>query len=286
MSNDGTEVAASATRTAPRATGAGPHATGGASRAPGSVQSVDRALRVLEILADQGARGVTEIADELGVHKSTAFRLISVLEDHQLVEQVEERGRYHLGFGIVRLAGATSAQLDLTRQSQPVCEDLASALDETVNIAVLEGSSVINISQARGGAAIASHNWVGQLTPPHATSSGKVLLAALTDAEVFALLPDPLPRYTDQTLTSRNRLAQALRDIRAKGYGVTQSELEVGLNAVAAPVRGPAGDVIAALSVSGPTYRMSTDLLPELAQHAIAAAAEISRRLGYRPRLG
>ena len=211
MSNDGGEVAARATPKAPRATAT-------PQRASGSVQSVDRALRVLEILADQGARGVTEIADELGVHKSTAFRLISVLEDHQLVEQVEDRGRYHLGFGIVRLAGATSAQLDLTRQSQPVCEDLATALDETVNIAVLEGSSVINISQARGGAAIASHNWVGQLTPPHATSSGKVLLAELTDAEVFALLPDPLPRYTDHTLTTRTRLGAGVA--RRAGEGV------------------------------------------------------------------
>jgi DNA-binding IclR family transcriptional regulator len=279
MSNDSGEDAADATEAAASATDVAPRATG-------SVQSVDRALRVLEILADQGARGVTEIADELGVHKSTAFRLISVLEDHQLVEQVEERGRYRLGFGIVRLAGATSAQLDLTRQSQPVCEDLATALDETVNIAVLEGSFVINISQARGGAAIASHNWVGQLTPPHATSSGKVLLAELTDAEVFALLPDPLTRYTEHTLTTRAELAKALSDVRAQGYGVTQSELEVGLNAVAARVRGPGGDVIAALSVSGPTYRMSTELLPEIAQHAIAAAAEISRRLGYRPPLG
>jgi DNA-binding IclR family transcriptional regulator len=257
-----------------------------APRASGSVQSVDRALRVLEILADHGDRGVTEIADELGVHKSTAFRLISVLEDHQLVEQVEERGRYHLGFGIVRLAGATSAQLDLTRQSQPVCEELATALDETVNIAVLEGSSVINISQARGGAAISSHNWVGQLTPPHATSSGKVLLSVLTDEQVFALLPEPLDRYTEHTLTTHAQLAAALQEVRALGYGVTQSELEVGLNAVAAPVRGPSGDVIASLSVSGPTYRMSTDLLPELAQHALAATAEISRRLGYRPPRG
>jgi DNA-binding IclR family transcriptional regulator len=264
----------------------GDASTGVAKRAPGSVQSVDRALRVLEILADHGARGVTEIADELGVHKSTAFRLISVLEDHQLVEQVEDRGRYHLGFGIVRLAGATSAQLDLTRQSQPVCEDLASALDETVNIAVLEGSSVINISQARGGAAIASHNWVGQLTPPHATSSGKVLLAALSDAQVSALLPDPLRRFTDATLTSRTKLRQALREVRAEGYGVTEGELEVGLNAVAAPVHGPDGEIIAALSVSGPTYRMSSDLLPEIAKSAVAAADEISRRLGYRAPLG
>jgi DNA-binding IclR family transcriptional regulator len=234
-------------------------------RATGSVQSVDRALRVLEILADHGARGVTEIADELGVHKSTAFRLMSMLEDHRPARGCDLR----------------SARPD---PAEPAgCEDLATELDETVNIAVLQGSSVINISQARGGAAIASHNWVGQLTPPHATSSGKVLLAALPDAQVTALLPDPLQRFTDRTVTTRSKLRQTPREVRTLGYGVTEGELEVGLNAVAAPVRGPDGEIIAALSVSGPMYRMSTELLPELAARAVTAAAEISRRLGYRP---
>jgi DNA-binding IclR family transcriptional regulator len=243
---------------------------------------VDRALRILEILAGRGTRGVTEIAGELGVHKSTASRLLAVLEDHQLVEQVRERGRYHLGFGIVRLAGATSAQLDLTRHSQAVCAELAAELHETVNIAVLEGSWVINISQARGGAAIASQNWVGQLTPPHATSSGKVLLAALTDARVTAVLDGPLRRYTDATITSRTRLRRELRTVRARGYGVTESELEAGLSAVSAPVHGPDGQVIAALSASGPSYRLSSELLPAVAGRVAAAAADISRRLGYR----
>jgi IclR family transcriptional regulator, acetate operon repressor len=163
-------------------------------RATGSVQSVDRALRVLEILADHGARGVTEIADELGVHKSTAFRLMSMLEDHRPARGCDLR----------------SARPD---PAEPAgCEDLATELDETVNIAVLQGSSVINISQARGGAAIASHNWVGQLTPPHATSSGKVLLAALPDAQVTALLPDPLQRFTDRTVTTRSKLRQTPRE--------------------------------------------------------------------------
>src|SRR5262245_22233884 len=137
-----------------------------------SVQSVDRAVTILEILARRGETGVTEVAAELGVHKSTAFRLVAALERRGLVEQAGDRGKYRLGFGIVRLAGATTAQLDLARESRTVCERLAQEIGETVNIAILEDLHAINISQVRGPAAITGYNWVGQRTPVHATSSG------------------------------------------------------------------------------------------------------------------
>jgi DNA-binding IclR family transcriptional regulator len=107
---------------------------------PALVQSVDRALSILEILARQGDAGVTEIGKELGVHKSTAFRLLAALESHGFVEQSEDRGSYRLGFGIVRLAGSITAQLDLNRQGRAACERLAADLDDTVNIAILDGS--------------------------------------------------------------------------------------------------------------------------------------------------
>ena len=141
------------------------------------VQSVDRALSVLEILAKRGVAGVTEIAGELGVHKSTASRLVAVLESRGFVEQLADRGKYRLGFGIVRLAGALTVQRDLAHESRGACESLAADVGETVDVAILDGDRVINISEVRGPAAVASHNWVGQSTPPHATSSGKVLLA-------------------------------------------------------------------------------------------------------------
>ncbi len=261
--------------------------TGGAtspsrSRTDGLVQSVDRAVHILELLAQRGASGVTEIAAQLGVHKSTAFRLISVLEGHQLVEQVRDHGKYHLGLGIIRLAGATAAQLDLTREGQQVCERLASELGETVNIAVLEEFWVINISQVRGPAAVASHNWVGQLTPPHATSSGKVLLASLADGVVDRLLARPLQRYTPRTITASDDLRAQLAAVRELGYSITVEELEIGLNAVAAPIRTLGDEIIAALSVSGPSYRLGEERVHEAAALVMAAAAEISRRLGYR----
>ncbi|MEV1171869.1 IclR family transcriptional regulator [Nonomuraea sp. NPDC049784] len=239
-----------------------------------SVQSVDRAIAILEILARDGATRVTDLAVELDVHKSTAFRLLAALEHGGLVEQSGDRGRYRLGFGVVRLAGAATAQLDLSRESRPVCLRLAEEVGETVNIAVPQDGDAVNISQVRGPAAISGHNWVGQRTPSHATSSGKVLLAfgALR-------LPAELARYTPRTITSPAGLG--LEEIRERGWAATVEELEVGLNAVAAPIRGSDGSVVAAVSASGPSYRLTPDRLPEVGELLVEAAREISQRIGY-----
>ncbi|MCA2221579.1 IclR family transcriptional regulator [Nonomuraea aurantiaca] len=239
-----------------------------------SVQSVDRAIAILEILAREGATRVTDLAVQLDVHKSTAFRLLAALEQGGLVEQSGDRGRYRLGFGVVRLAGAATAQLDLSKESRPVCLRLAEAVGETVNIAVPQDGDAVNISQVRGPAAISGHNWVGQRTPSHATSSGKVLLAfgALR-------LPAEPARYTPSTLTEAGRLR--LAEIRERGWATTVEELEVGLNAVAAPIRGSDGSVVAAVSVSGPSYRLTPERLPEVGALLAEGAREISQRIGY-----
>lgn len=145
----------------------------------GSVQSVDRAVSVLEILAKLGEAGVTEISEELGVHKSTAFRILGVLENRGLVEQERDRGKYYLGAGVLRLVGAAAIRLDISQEGQPVCRALAEDTGETANIAVLDGDAAVNIMQARGSAAVTAYNWLGRRTPLHATASGKVLLAHL-----------------------------------------------------------------------------------------------------------
>ncbi|GHF19320.1 IclR family transcriptional regulator [Amycolatopsis deserti] len=244
------------------------------------VQSVDRAIAILDILARRGEAGVTEIAQELDVHKSTAFRLVGALEAWQLVEQVSERGKYRLGFGIVRLAGATTARLDLSRESRAVCERLAAELDETVNVAVVDQGQATNIMQVYGSAAVTARNWIGQRTPLHATSSGKVLLAWAADDERESALAE-LPAFTPNTRTDRAKLAEELAQVRERGWACTVEELEVGLNAVAAPIRAANGDVIAALSVSGPAYRMEPSSYVDIAEKIVAGAEEISFRVGY-----
>lgn len=255
----------------------------GTERGPAAlVQSVDRALSVLEILAVRGEAGVTEIAGELGVHKSTAFRLVAVLENRGLVEQLADRGKYRLGFGIVRLAGATAAQLDLAQEGREVCEELAADVGETVNIAILDDDRAVNITQVRGRATISTHNWVGRGTPLHATSSGKVLLAHSPDAVREAVLSGVLQRYTDATITDPGALQRQLEEVAARGWAATVEELEVGLNAVAAPVRDADGRVAAAVSVSGPSFRMTPASLGELVAPLVVTAADaLSRRLGF-----
>ncbi|RZU31052.1 IclR family transcriptional regulator [Blastococcus saxobsidens] len=256
-----------------------------AERAPAAlVQSVDRALAVLEILGSRGEAGVTEIAAELGVHKSTAFRLVAVLESREFVEQLAERGKYRLGFGIVRLAGVTAAQLDLTREGRRTCEELAVDLGETVNIAILDGDRVVNISQARGSGAITSYNWVGQATPLHATSSGKVLLAFAPEPLRKKLLGGDLPRFTDATLTTPEALERELAETRRRGWAATAEEYEMGLNAVAAPVRDAESRVVAAVSASGPAFRLTRESFDVVSSQVVAAADALSRRLGFFPR--
>jgi DNA-binding IclR family transcriptional regulator len=260
----------------------GNDSSGGRSDSNGGVQSVDRAISILEILSQRREAGVSEIAVELGVHKSTAFRLLGALESRGLVEQAEDRGKYRLSFGIIRLAGGVAARLDLTQQGRPVCQRLAEDIGETVNLAVARSHYAVNLDQVRGTSSVTVHNWVGQLTPLHATSSGKVLLAHFDDRHRAQVIQAAgLESYTPNTITSADVLEKQLEEARRRGYAMTLEELEIGLNAIAAPIRSYDGEVVAAVSVSGPAYRFSEERMRELTPALMAGAADISHRLGF-----
>jgi DNA-binding IclR family transcriptional regulator len=243
------------------------------------VQSVDRALTILEVLARRGEAGVTEVAAELGVHKSTAFRLVATLEAHRLVEQAGDRGKYRLGVGVLRLAGATAARLDVVQEARPVCRQLAADTGETVNITVLSDSSALYLDQVAGSSALQPHNWVGQHIPLHATSNGKVLLSGLDPSALDRLLPT-LPSFTARTIIRKSELRAELDRVREQGYAVAIDELEIGLAAVAAPIRNAGGDVVASMSVSGPTFRLA-ERIGEIAARLTEASLEVSVRLGW-----
>jgi DNA-binding IclR family transcriptional regulator len=249
--------------------------------ASGGVQSVDRAVNVLEILAREGHAGVSEVAAEIGVHKSTAFRLLAALEERDLVEQNTERGKYQLGFGVLRLASAIPARLDLVRQAQPVLDDLAQRLDETINLAVVREHYSVHVQQALGSAAVASQNWVGQLTPLHATSSGKILLAHMSEGRLDEVLDAGLKSYTEHTITSRDALLEQLARAREEGFATAFEELETGLNAAAVPVRDHTGAVVGAVSASGPAYRFDKARIESVADDLKASGDRISQRMGW-----
>jgi DNA-binding IclR family transcriptional regulator len=250
----------------------------------GRLQSVERAISVLEVLAARGEAGVTEVATEIAVHKSTAFRLLGALEGRGLVEQTGHRGKYRLGFGLVPLAGAVTDRLDVVQQCRAECTRLADELGETVNVAVLRDHFAVNVDQARGPSTVATHNWIGQLTPLHCTSSGKVLLAHLDPARRAELLARAgTPALTPRTETVAQRLDEQLARVREVGYAMAAEEYEVGLNAVAAPVFDRSGQVVAAVSVSGPSYRLDDQRIRQVVAPLLAATADISRRMGHRP---
>ena len=247
----------------------------------GPVQSVDRAAAILEILARDGEAGVTEVARELGVHKSTASRLLAALDRRELVTQDTARGKFRLGVGIVRLAGAASRRLDVVQEGRPVCRALAQEVGETVNLAIMSGRDALYLDQVAGPAALSPHNWAGQRIPLHATSDGKVLLAYLPEAELAECLTPPLARFTDHTITAAEDFPPLLAEVRRQGYATAAEELEAGLTAIAAPVRNAEGTVIASISASGPSFRIPAGRIPALATAVRRAAAEVSRRLGW-----
>ena len=248
--------------------------------ANGTVQSVDRAMTILEILARNGDTGVTEIAAQLGVHKSTAFRLLATLENHRMVEQLGDRGQYRLGVTNLRLAGATTARLDVVTEARDVSRRLAASTGETVNVAVLADTAALYVDQVAAASALQSHNWVGQRIPLHATSNGKILLSELPEEAVWAAVRD-MPRLTEQTITTHEALAAELAHVRELGYALANNELELGLSAVAAPIRNVHADVVASISVSGPSFRLNEERLEAVIPELVAAADEVSHRLGW-----
>jgi IclR family transcriptional regulator, acetate operon repressor len=254
--------------------------------ARGGVRSVHRALRALELIAEEGELGVTDLGRGLGVHKATASRLAATLADGGLIERDPTTDRYRLGFGLIRLVGAAMASIDLVRTAHPVLEELADRTRETINIGVLSGSGVVYVDQVSSAHLIAGTNWVGRRTPLHASSSGKVLLAHMPESERQQLLARPLEAVAARTVTDPARLLRQLEEVRARGYATIQDELEEGLNAVAAPVRRLGGEVVAALSISGPSFRVRAVDLPRLGRLTIDAADAVSRRLGYTVRRG
>lgn len=248
-----------------------------------SLQSVDRAIMVLKILARTGSAGVTEVAEEMGVHKSTISRLLRALEA-QGMAQSSGRGKYQLGLGILHLANSIPMRLDLAKEARPALVALAAKFGETVNLAVLSADHVVNIDEAFGPSTLGTKNWMGLPTPIHATSSGKVFLASLPATERDRILDElGMPAVTNQTITSRQELEDQLAAVAESGYATVHGELEDGLNGIAVPVRGHRGTVIGALSISGPSFRFEPEEQPGLIEELKQAGRKISGNMGFQP---
>ena len=248
--------------------------------APGT-QSIDRAGEMLARLLDSDEpMSLRDLAEAADLPKSTASRLLTALERHGLVHQTGQRGKLEPGPAILRFAHRGGVERHLVELAQPALDALSHACHETVNLSVPTPGGVDHLAQVDGRHFLGAGQWVGRRVDYHCTANGKVFLAF----GAAALPPGPLARLTTDTVVSRAALDAELERVRRDGFATTADELEAGLSAIAAPVRGPAGDVIAALSVSGPTLRLTHARVAELAPILVHEALALDERLGsHRP---
>ena len=248
------------------------------------LSTVRNAARVLTSFSvEERELGVTELARRLGLGKSTVHRLLATLAAEHLVEQNPQTGKYRLGLKVYELGALVSVHMDLHEAAIAHLHELRNRTGETVQLAVLDGREVVYVERLESSHTLRLFGRVGHRNLAHCTSTGKVLLAALPDAALDRLLDGwTLEPKTPYTITDPEALRAELDAVRARGYAENMNEAEIGVASVAAPVRGAAGDVVAALSVAAPVMRLDGKSVRTFAGMTVTAAEAVSRRLGYR----
>ncbi len=259
-----------------------PRDAGGPPRRRYLVNAVERALGILEHV-DGSARGtgITELSRRLGLGKSTVHRLCATLEHHGYLIRDPATGRYRLSLRVFQIGSTALSDLGLPARAMPALEDLGASVQETVHLAILDGSEIVFIGKVESSRPLGLYSRVGRRSPAHCTALGKVLLAHAAAEARAHVLSRPLARYTAATITTPQALERALDEVRRRGYAVDDQEFEDGVRCVAAPVRDHSGRVVAALSVSAPAGRLPRGRVPSLAEQVVAAARRVSRELGW-----
>jgi IclR family acetate operon transcriptional repressor len=246
---------------------------------PQGTQAIDRAAQLLTlVLSSDVPLGVGDLALAAELPKSTASRLVSSLERHGLVRRNGARGKVQAGPAILRFAHRGVVDRNLVELAHAPLDALAQQSGETVNLAVPGARGVEHLAQVESRHFLGTGQWVGRTVDYHTTAVGKVLVAN----GAAQLPPGRLRRVAPATIVDRAALEAELERVRAEGFAAAVDELEPGLTALAAPVHGPTGDVIAALSISGPTFRLTPERIAELREALTREAAALSARLGHR----
>jgi IclR family acetate operon transcriptional repressor len=250
---------------------------------PQVLSSVRNAARLMKQFSTRDRElGVSELARRLGLGKSTVHRLLVTLTSEHLLEQDSLTGKYRLGLAMHDLGAAVTTHLDLHEAVIPPLEQLRSVTQETCQVAVLDGNEVVYVERLDSPQTLRLFLEVGRRNAAHSTSTGKCLLAFLSEPELDAVLDGwELEAKTPHTITSIPKLRSHLAEIRRKGFAWNINESEVGVLSVSAPIRNLAGRVVAAMSAAGPETRMAASKL-HMTQAVMEAAALASRRLGYR----
>ncbi len=259
------------------------HPSTNSQKATNTIQSIDRALNVLECFTNgRQELGVTEISKLLGLHKSTVYGILTTLECRRYLEQNPETGKYKLGLKLFELGNLVQDGMDLKVIAGPFLQRLVEEHGETVHLVIMDQGEAVYIDKRESPQSMRMVSQVGKRLPCHCTGVGKMLLAFLPEEALDAFIREKgLVRFTNNTITDPDTLKEHLRQVRQRGYAIDNQEITDGLTCVAAPIRNHTGNVIAAMSVAGPSIRIGPEKIDSIIPSVTKAAEELSAKLGY-----
>lgn len=246
------------------------------------LRSVDNALRLLESFTpDAPELSAAELSKKLGLSKTTVHRLLSTLRSRGFVERHELTKKYRIGLKVFEIGSLVLRVTGFGILVQPEMVELANLCNETVNIGVLSGGKVMYLNKIESrGEIIGLDLEVGRRVPAHCTALGKVLLAYLSPKEVdYVIAKEGLSRFTPKTITDPEKLKEHLEQVRLEGFAIDDEEFRLGIRCIAAPIRNGSGDVVAAISIAGPSDRFTLEKAYEYKDAVISTAQKISNRL-------
>jgi len=248
------------------------------------IQSVDRALQILECFSSKEKElGVTEISKLLSLHKSTTFGLLATLENRGYIEQNFRNGKYKLGLKLFELGIQVQENMDLGDIAKPYLDELVKENNETVHLVINDKGQAVYIDKVEGTTSMRMYSQLGKRPPMYCTGVGKVILAFMPEQLLDKYLEqEELEKLTPYTITDKECLKKELKQIRTHGFSVDNEEIEIGLKCVAAPIRNHKEEIVGAISIAGPTSRMTLEKIEILSGVIRAAAMEISNKLGYK----
>ncbi len=246
------------------------------------VQSLERGFAILEAIARaREGIGLAELSKTVGLHNSTTFHLVKTMVALGYIRQ-DARKRYRIGRPLFTLAAGSLDEVELVSLATPILEDLSDATGESGHFAVRSGDAVVVIAKTSGTGAFQLTDRAGVVRPAHGTALGKVLLAALTPAQLDRFIQShELAPFTPKTITEPDLLRQEIQEVARTGVAFDDGEFNAEVRCVAVPVRDFTGQVVGALGISGPIWRLSIQVLQNKTLQVKAAAARLSADLGY-----
>ncbi|MDA2932301.1 IclR family transcriptional regulator [Nitrospinae bacterium AH-259-F20] len=253
-------------------------------KSPSVIKAVDHAFDVLEALGgDREELGVTELSKELGLSKNNVFRLLATFQERDYVEQNPKTEHYRLGLKVFEMAQVYLHKSGLIRHAQPVLNEMVAACDESAYISILRDDEIVYLDLMESRHTIKLIPRVGRRLPSHCTAAGKIQLAYQSEDDLERLFKDrPIVRYTDNTVADFDALLKELARCAEQGYAVDNKEYEDEVRCVAAPVRDYTRRVVAGISIAGPVFRMTDEVVEEnLVPLVVEGARTVSAKLGY-----